>query len=224
MGSAVVAVVFNAIHPRASAGSLNDTAELLRLVSGSRSWRLVHLASVAATLVGFAAIVAILWSVHLGGGGSNRWPAISLVVLVVTTPILLLSVGIDGFAMKTVADRWAAAAANPTQQDTLVSVATGMRSVDVAVLNLVMVGQFGITAVLLGWSTWRSRLYGPAIGAVAVAGGVLGMACGVVQALSGKLTTLSYLVLLTVSLALFTIWLTLASFRLLQRAGEVTAP
>ena len=135
--SAFVAVAFNAIHPRAPSDSLNDTGQLLRIVATSLSWRLVHLASVVATLAGVAAIVAVLWSMCL---------------------------------------------------------------------RVRTAGQ-------------RSRLYGPRIGAIAlaIAGGALGVRCGVMQALSGRLTVLSYLVLFTVSLALFTVWLTTASFVLCRK-------
>jgi hypothetical protein len=63
------------------------------------------------------------------------------------------------------------------------------------------------------------RIYGPRIGAIAIAEGALGVLCGVMHALSGRLTALSYLVLLTLLLALFTIWLTAASF-LLWRTAE----
>jgi hypothetical protein len=212
-----VAVVFNAIHPRASSQSLEDIAELLRIVAGSHSWRLVHLVSVFATLVGVAAVVAVLWS--MVRAGSSRWPAIAFVLLVLTTPTLLLSVGLDGFAIKTVADRWAHAVG--PDRESLVASATALRSVDVAVLDVVMVGHFGLTAILLGMASWTSRLYGRFVGLIALAGGVLGVLCGTLQALSGRLTTFSYLVLLTVSLALFTVWLAAVSVLLWRKADEV---
>jgi hypothetical protein len=203
------------VHPRASSGSLNDILELLRIVSASDSWRVVHLASIVATLVGVMAIVVILWSMVLEG--SRRWPFIALLSLVVTTPVLLLSVGLDGFAIKSVADRWADARGGDRQ--TLLAAATALRSVDVAVLDLVMVGQFGLTAILLGVASWTSTLYGKPLGLVAIAGGATGLACGAIQALSGRLTAFSYLVLLSASLALFTIWLTLASVVLWRTAA-----
>ena len=217
VGSAVVAVIFNAVHPRATSSSLNDVVELLRIVSRSGSWRLVHVASVVATLGGVAAIVAVLWSILLAG--SPRWAVIAFVSLVITTPILLLSVGIDGFAIKAIADRWARAA--PADRPALEAAATALRGVDVGVLNLVMLGQFGLTAILIGVASASSALYGKAVGAVAVAGGILGVVCGGMQGLSGRLTTLSYLVLLTASLALFTLWLVLASLVLWRAAPDV---
>ena len=216
--SAVVAIVFNAIHPRASSSALNDVAELLRLVGGSRSWRFVHLASVLATLLGTVAIVAVLWSMLLQGPG--RWPVVAGVLLAFTTPILLLSVGLDGFAIKSVADRWVDA--GPAEREGLLAAATALRSVDVAALNLVMIGQFGLTAIALGVASWSSSLYGRQAGLVAVIGGLLGVASGTLQALSGRLTTVSYLVLLTASLALFTVWLSLVSFMLWRKADSVS--
>ncbi len=217
IASAVIAVVFNAIHPRASSKSLNDTAELLRIVAGSGSWRLVHLASVVATLAGVAAIVAILWSSTLDG--ATHWPVVAFVLLVLTTPTLLLSVGLDGFAIKAVADRWATASG--TDRDMLISAATALRSTDIAVLDIVMLGQFGLTAIVVGVALWSSRLYGRWMGSIAVAGGVLGVMCGAIQVLAGRLTVFSYLVLLTAALALFTVWLTLASLVLWRKAEEV---
>lgn len=215
----MVAVVFNAVHPRASSRALNDTGELLRIVAASRSWRLVHLVSVAATLVGVGAIVAVLWSAVRTG--PSRWPVVALLSLVITTPTLLLSVGLDGFAIKSVADRWAAA--DGADREVLMAAATALRSADVAVLDLVMVGHFGVTAILLGMASWTSARYGRAIGAVAIVAGALGIACGAVQALAGRLTAFSYLVLLTASLALFTLWLVLASLTLLRGEGLARA-
>jgi hypothetical protein len=153
--------------------------------------------------------------------GSARWPAVALISLIVTTPTLLLSVGLDGFAIKAVADRWASAAG--ADRETLLAAATGLRNVDVVVLDIVMIGQFGLTAVLLGVASWTSDVYGPRLGVVAVVGGVTGLVCGCVQALSGRLTTFTYLVLLTVSLALFTLWLVLASLALWRRAPDLAA-
>ena len=183
----------------------------------SRSWRVVHLASVVATLAGVTAIVAILWSMLLGG--SSRWPVVAFVLLVLTTPILLLSVGLDGFAIKSIADRWANTTAH--DRDMLLAAATALRTVDVVVLDLVMIGQFGLTAVVLGVASWFSAVYGKQIGLIAIVGGTLGVICGTLQALSGRLTTFSYLVLLTASLALFTVWLSVASFVLWRRAEEL---
>ena len=200
--SAVVGVVFNAVHPRASSRSLEDTTEHLRIVSGSGSWRVVHLVSAVAVLVGVVAIAIILWS--MVRHGSRRWPYLALALVIITTPLLLVSVGLDGFAIKSVADRWADASGG--QRQALLTAATSLRSVDVAALDLVMISQFGLTALVLGVATWTSPLYGRGLAVVALAGGGTGLLCGVIQGVSGRLTTFSYLVLLTVSLGLFTLW------------------
>lgn len=67
------------------------------------------------------------------------------------------------------------------------------------------------------------RQAGPVVGAPALLGGLTGIASGMLQGVSGRLTTLSYLVLLTVSLLLFTTWLLGASILLLRQA-RVPAP
>lgn len=178
---------------------------------------MVHLASVVATLAGAGAIVAILWSMVLDG--SRSVPLVALTSLVLTTPLLLLSVGVDGFAIKSIADRWAHAGGG--DRDLLLAAGTAVRSVDVGLLNLVMIGQFGLTAILLGVACWTSAVYGKPLGLIAVAAGTTGGLCGTLQAVSGRLTTVSYLGLLTVSLGLFTVWLILASFALWRRAPDL---
>ncbi|MCA1709744.1 MAG: hypothetical protein LC808_43290, partial [Actinobacteria bacterium] len=85
------------------------------------------------------------------------------------------------------------------------------------------IGHFGLTAILLGVASSSSALYGKRLGFVAVSGGVLGVICGSMQAMSGRLTVFSYLVLLTASLGLFTIWLVVASFILWQKAARVSS-
>jgi hypothetical protein len=47
-----------------------------------------------------------------------------------------------------------------------------------------------------------------------------GVLCGGLRSLSGRLTSVSYLVVLTVSLSLFTVWLLLASVVFWRRATE----
>jgi hypothetical protein len=74
-------------------------------------------------------------------------------------------------------------------------------------LDVVMLGHFGLTALLLGLASWTSPVYGRRVAALALAGGVTGIACGLLQGLSGELSTLSYLWLLTISLLLVTLWL-----------------
>lgn len=219
MVSAAVALVFNGFHPRVPGQSLNDLDAVLRVVAASGEWRLVHLVSVAASLVGALAIVAILWSMSLAG--PSRWPAVACASLVLTVPVLLLSVATDGFAVKAAADRWAAAGGEEAEH--LLAAGAAVRSLDEALLDLVMVTNFGLTTILLGVASWTSRLYGPRLGLVAVVAGVLGVTCGTIQAVLGRLTTFSYLGLLTGSLALFTAWLLVASVVLWRRAGEVAA-
>lgn len=52
MVASVAGLIINAWHPRAPADSLNDVAALAPVVAGSGQWRLVHLATIAAVVVG----------------------------------------------------------------------------------------------------------------------------------------------------------------------------
>ncbi|MGH9278305.1 MAG: hypothetical protein ACRD12_09380, partial [Acidimicrobiales bacterium] len=101
----------------------------------------------------------------------GRRPGRSFASLAITTPILLLSVGPDRFAIKSIADRWANAAVG--DRHALGSAATALRSIDVAVLSLVMLGQSGLLRSR-GVASSLSAHYGKALGSVTIAAGVLG--------------------------------------------------
>jgi hypothetical protein len=235
MVAAVGGVVLNLGHPRVPSADLNDTEALLREVAGSAAWRPLHLGTLVVVVLGVAGLVAVVRSMTLRGDAT--WPLVALGSALVTTPVLLASLALDGFAVPAVADRWAAAggvaaggvAAGGGADDAagragVLAAAEAVRSVDLALLNLALIGHFGVTALASGVASWTSPAYGRKVGSVALLGGVAGIASGTLQALSGELTTLSYLVLLTVSLVLFTVWLLWASV-ILWRAtrGTVTA-
>jgi hypothetical protein len=205
---AIGAVGINAFHPRLSSDSLNDIHVLLSTAAKSHTWRGLHLAGILITIVAMAGAAALLRSMALDGAG--HWPLIAFVSSFVTGPLVLFSLSIDGFAIKAVADQWTATAAG-ADRDGLFNAAVALRSLDITVLSLIMVGYFGVTAVLTGVATWKSASYGPWVALPALAGGVTGFASGTLMALSGRETTVSYLVLLTVSLGLFTLWLLVAS-------------
>lgn len=148
--------------------------------------------------------------VSMMGERTSAWPIVALFSLVVTTPLLLLSLGIDGFALKTLADQWAAAPLAPAKASALADLAT-VRELDQVVTALVMLLHFGVTTGLIGLATWKSPAYGRRLGAVALAAAATGIASGSLETLTGEVTALSFLVLLTVSLVLFSAWLLIAA-------------
>ena len=206
-------VAVNAVHPRVGAGELDDITALLDKVASSGAWRLVHAAAIVTVLLGLVAIGAVLRAMSLEG--SNRWVLVTLVSTAITAPLLLLSLSVDGFAIPSIADRWAGASA--ADQGSLLTTAQAVRDVDIAILDIAMLGHFGVTALFVGAATWSSPSYGPRVAALALAGGVTGVACGLLQAASGDLTALSYLWLLSVSALLLTLWVLWASVLLLRQ-------
>lgn len=220
IAASVAGLMINAWHPRAPTDSLNDVAALAPVVADSDPWRLVHLATIATVVVGVAGVAAVL--VSMMGERASAWPTVALFSLAVTTPLLLLSLGIDGFALKTLADRWAAAGPAAAKASALADLAT-VRELDQVVAALAMLLHFGVTTALIGLATWESPAYGRRLGAVALAAAATGMASGSLETLTGEVTVLSFLVLLTVSLVLFSAWLLAAAVRLWRRTGRYVA-
>lgn len=206
-------VAVNGIHPRLGSHELNDVPAYLDKVGDSRLWRPVHVAAISAVLLGLVAIGAILRSMALER--PNPWVIVALVSTAVTAPLLLLSLSIDGFAMPSVAGRWGAASG--AEQQTVLASAQALRDIDIAVLAVGMLAHFGVTALFLAAATWTTPLYGPRVALLAVAGGVMGIASGLLLALSGELTALSYLWLLSLSALLLTLWVLWGSILLLRR-------
>ena len=142
IGSAAVGVLFNAVHPRVTSESLNDTGAASVVVAAAESWRIVHYVSVTASLVGVAAVVPILVD---GLDGSSRWSIIATVRLAITT--------------RSSCFRWARWARHQDgsrsggrtprgDRDTLMG--SALRSVDVSVLEVIMIGYFGVIATVIG--------------------------------------------------------------------------
>jgi hypothetical protein len=124
VAGAVLALVTNAIHPRPSDYGDHVTAEL-RMVAGSDGWILIHLGLLAGVLlIGFG-LFAVARSVKDGPAeGAAR---VAIGVLLVSIPVAVVQLAVDGYATKAAADAWSRTTG--AEQATLVAAGTAVAEV-----------------------------------------------------------------------------------------------
>lgn len=140
----VVGVVFNILHPRDTDAFDSAEAEL-QMIADSGIWRWDHLLLGFAVAVGFVGLVAI--GLSMFGGAGDAWARATVIFGALASAVALVSLALDGTAIKSLADQWAA----------------GDEAVTGAAIAMVEMNQalFGATiALLIGVTPW---LFGGAL-------------------------------------------------------------
>jgi hypothetical protein len=213
VAGAVLALVTNAIHPRPSDYGDHVTAEL-RMVAGSDGWILIHLGLLAGVLlIGFG-LFAVARSVKDGPAeGAAR---VAIGVLLVSIPVAVVQLAVDGYATKAVADAWSRATG--AEQATLVAAGTAVAEVGWALFMMLALTVVGLVPIAFGWAVATSGRYPAALGwpvAVAGAGSVVASMLGVVGGPSA-----TFFVLFIVTSALATLWVLAMGIALWRRADQ----
>ncbi|MGH2663244.1 MAG: hypothetical protein ACRDH8_10675 [Actinomycetota bacterium] len=192
----VLALVTNLLHPRLSEFDDYVPAEL-RMVADSGAWIPVHLGLLLGTLLISAGLyVATRTLADRGVDGLRRLAVGSLLV---GTAVAVVTLVIDGYATKAVADAWAAA-----QDDVTLAAGTAVAELGWAAFMGLVIVYLGTTPVLIGWAVARSRLYPAAFGWPVVILGLLAMVSGVMGVLDGP--SAAFFLLFTISSGLLTLW------------------
>ena len=164
VAGAVLALVANVIHPDLPIGVRDAHA----LIASRGDWRGTHLAIIVAALLlafGFAGITCACAG---SGSGIGR---LGLLSIAVGTSVVAVSIGIDGFAEKTLADAWASAAA--AQKAPYLTASMAIQLIHVG-LFYVWAGIFwGVSFILYGWAMLESRAFPAWLGWIACVGGLL---------------------------------------------------
>jgi hypothetical protein len=170
----ILGVVLNLLHPRTS--DIGSVESELRLINDNGQWLAVHVGILATLVIAFLGLLAIAYSMY---GERGLWARASLYAAVAAAPVALISVAIDGIAMNQVADAWAAA------PDQWLPAADAVGQLNIAAFDALIIGLFGLVPIFLGITLSGSNLYPRWTGVVALAGGVLGLIAGFVQAFNG---------------------------------------
>lgn len=206
---AVVALVSNLLHPRID--EFGDVvATELQAVADSDAWILIHLGILlGALLITFALFVLAR---SMKGGPGEGMARVALGALLISAPVGIVTVGIDGYAMKEVADG-VAAGGDPAAAATLVHTTW-------ALFMAFTITFIGITPALFGLAVVADPTYPSGLGWGAALLGLLVAGDGVVGMLAGPSS--AFFIVFTVGSGLLTVWV-LALGLLLGRRVAVSA-
>jgi hypothetical protein len=212
---ALVTLVTNLLHPRISDFD-EPVPAFIEEIAGSGAWVLLHLGLVAGILLITVGLFAFGRS--LKGSPAEGWARVALGSLLISTPIVLVTLGIDGYGSKAAADAWVEAA-GPTRQAAFATAAAVVQ-VSWGCFMLMTITYVGLTPILFGAAVAASGEYPPALGwAVAILGagavvaGVIGF---------GGQSALFWILFVATS-GLITLWI-LAMGVLLGRKASARVP
>lgn len=161
----LLALVANVIHPDLPIG----VREAHALIASRADWRVTHLGIIIAAMMlayGFTGLTSAC--ARTGYTGIER---LALLSVIVGAGVVAVSIGIDGFAEKTLSDLWVNAPA--AQKAQYLIAATPLQLIHVG-LFYVWAGIFwGLGFVLYGWAILDSRTFPAWLGWSALVGGAL---------------------------------------------------
>jgi hypothetical protein len=175
VAGSLVALAANVIHPDLPIG----VREAHALIASRSDWRVTHLAIIVAALLLSYGLAGLASACARSGSGVDR---LALLTIIVGASVVAVSIGIDGFAEKTLSDAWASAP--PAQQTQILVSALPIQLIHVG-LFYVWGGIFwGLGFILFGWAIVDSRALPAWFGWIAFVGGVLVSIATVAQYLS----------------------------------------
>jgi hypothetical protein len=163
---ALVTLVTNLLHPRIS--EFDDPVPVfVEEIADSATWIPLHLGLVLGILLITVGLFSLARS--LKGGPAEGWARMALGSLLISTPIVLVTLGIDGYGSKVTADAWADAAGAARQA--AFATAAAVVQVSWGCFMLMTIAYVGLTPILFGAAVAASGEYPPALGwAVAILG------------------------------------------------------
>lgn len=213
MAGAVVGIVFNVLHPRPE--DIDSTLSELEMVEDSGIWLFDHYMLGIAIALGLLGGVAI--SRSYAEESARSWGRFALVAQVIGVAIGFLTISVDGMIMDKVTDEWAAAGGGTGTPEFVTAAAVA--NVSLGLFTALIGSLFGLAATLFGLAGLSSNTYPRWLGALVLAGGVLGFAAGTIQFLGGISDLSATILFLPASIA-FTVWLFASGWYLWQRTNR----
>lgn len=213
----IVGMVFNAMHPR-EADFSNFAASTLDEINGSSIWVGTHLGLVLAVFLGVLGLAGLSRSIQGDVGGALA--RLGFVSALLGGGILLVVLGIDGIAGRVLAQNWAVATGDG--KDVALAVGGAMVSINMGLLAIAIIVNFGFTAILFGTAVIASTNYPKLLGWVGVVTGTASLLVGVFLGYDGVLTVETVTAFVVTSIA-FTVWLLILGIQLWLKSASVTA-
>lgn len=210
----VIALGANILHPRIE--NFDDPiGEELRIIGETDSWVALHVGLLAGFLLLTFGLYAI--SRSMKGGPAEGAARIALGSLLISTPIAVVGLLIDGYAMGAIAE---AAAADPA----IAAAATVGGEIGwAAFMGLTMLA-LGVTPALLGWAVTKDGGYPAWLGWGAVLFGLGSIGAGVMGLLDGPSS--AFFLIFAITSGYLTLWTIGMGVLLGRRAasGSITVP
>jgi hypothetical protein len=143
-------------------------------------WVWSHLGQFAGLAALGAALVAL--AATLEPGRASNWGRVAVVGATASVAVAAALQAVDGVALKSMVDRWAAAIGQ--EQRIAFEAALAVRQIEIGLASLVSI-LFGLTSSIYGIAVLRSSRYPRSLGAVGLAGGLGTVTGGIVQASTG---------------------------------------
>ncbi len=211
---AVISLVGNLLHPRPEDFDAPIVAEL-QAVAESDGWIGIHLA----LLLGILLVVFGLFALARSLKGTEAEPQgrVALGGLLISAPVAVVTLGIDGYAIKAVADATAAAPGDPAALAAGVAVAEA----GWGLFMLTAMTFLGIVPVLYGLALASSKEWPAVFGAPIVVVGLGSIVAGLMGTFGGP--TSAFFLLFTVTSVLAILWVLAGGIRLWMRTPEVVS-
>jgi hypothetical protein len=193
-----IATVGNVLH-----GPADATEDGLRELASNGHFGIYrgdHFILVLALLTALIGLAAIADSFR---GASHAWARAGNLVGVMGTAVVIVALGIDGFALVTTARAWASAV--PADQGAYFLVARGLWNAFLGIFALGVFSYFGLLPFFYGAAIRRATIYPRWLGLVAYAGGLVGLVLGLLLAFV-TITFQTFQILFGTSATLFSVW------------------
>jgi hypothetical protein len=158
----------------------NDALAAFAEYAADRLWVMSHLTQFAGVVLAIAALLFLTQQLEAKSGA--RWARIATGGAIASLAVAAAVQAVDGIALKTLVDAWAAAPA--AQKETAFYAAFAVRQVEIglaAVLSLLL----GLTVTLFGAALLVDSTYPQWLSGLAIVGGVPTMVAGVAMAFTG---------------------------------------
>ncbi|HEV3473900.1 MAG TPA: hypothetical protein VG602_00825 [Actinomycetota bacterium] len=211
---AIISLVGNLLHPRPEDSDAPVVAQLDD-AAASDAWIAIHVA----LMLGILLIVFGLFALARSLKGTEAEPQarVALGGLLISAPIGVLTLGVDGYAMKAVAD---AIGVGPGGAAALAA-GTAVAEVGWALFMLTAITVLGVAPVLYGLALAASKEWPAAYGWPVVVIGLGSIVAGLIGTFGGP--SPAFFITFTVTSLLLTLWVLAGGIRLWMRTPEVVA-
>jgi hypothetical protein len=209
---AVLAGGGNLLHPITPR---DDPPGVAQVIAGSDSWTLIHLVIVTGIILMPAGLLAVRHSIP-ADPFTDALTRLGMYAATVGATVGVITLILDGVAAKQLADQWAAAA-EPAKAAAL-GLFSANETVNFALGGLFNLSFAGVPYLLFGLAVARAGIYPRWLGWVAFYAGIGSVLAGLMQALTGKPTTVS--LILTIGPTVVMLWTLVIGVFLWRRSAS----